>query len=314
MQALYFDKKVQYKTDYPLPKPSKNEVLVKVLLAAVCTTDVQITRGYKGFKGVLGHEFVGVVKHSEDSSLIGKRVVADINIGCSNCDFCKRDLNNHCKNRKVLGILGKDGAFADYITVPKSNLFVVPDSVSDNQAVFTEILASAIQIIEQVHLDSSHQVAIVGDGKLASLITQVVKTCKCKIVVIGKHKENLNFFKEFAETLWVDNLKNERVFDVVIDCTGNSQGLQTALKIVKPRGKIVLKSTYFDRATIDLSQVVVNEIKIIGSRCGPMDRALDLLKKKVVKTEALVGGYYHLKDWEEAFAQRHRLKSVFRIN
>lgn len=314
MRGLYFDEQLTLKNDLPKPIAKEGESLIKVVLAAVCNTDKEIMSGYKNYKGVLGHEFVGIVEESANKDLVGKRVVGEINIGCGECKYCMSGFENHCTSRKVLGILDKNGAFAEYITLPDKNIHVVPNNVSDLEAVFVEPLAAALEITEKCHVKPTHRVAIVGDGKLAQMITQVISLTSCDLHVIGKHKEKLEILKNKAKTLLLSEVNNENYFDIVIDCTGNEQGLILAQKIVKAMGTIVLKSTYNSKAHLNPTEWVVNEITLMGTRCGPIDAALRLLTRKLVSIDSLVSGVYSLKDYEKAFSSKNKLKAVFRID
>lgn len=314
MEGLYFDKTLSYQDDLDIPVLKKGEALIKVKLAAICNTDKEIQKGYKpGFKGILGHEFVGTVVESDDDLLMGKRVVGNINIGCKKCDFCKKGLPNHCLNRKILGILGKDGAFAEYLTLPNENLFIVPEDVADEDAVFTEPLAAALQVLTICHIRPTDKVAVIGDGKLGQLIARVIALTGCELVVIGRHQVKLKLLENIAKTTISPGKEFSNYFDLVVECTGNEKGLSTAQKIIKARGKILLKSTYACKTLLDPSYWVVNEISLIGTRCGPMDAALRLLERKKVEVADLISGYYKLKDFKEAFAE-NSLKIILKIN
>lgn len=316
MRSLYFDGEQINLVNLEKPIRLKGESLVKVLLTSICNTDIEIIKGYKGFTGVLGHEFVGVVD-SDDEKLIGKRVVGDINIGCGKCRFCKEGYNNHCLDRKVLGIKDKNGSFAEYITLPNENLYVVPDSVSDMEAVFAEPMAAALQILQCHHIRPTDKVVVIGDGKLSQLITQVVSLSSCHLFVVGKHRDKLDFLKHRAKPILldeVDSLNIEGEFDVAIDCTGNNQGLKLAEKLIKAMGTIVLKSTYNSDGLFNPTNWVVNEMKIVGTRCGPMDAALRLIERKLVRTDYLVSEVYALEDYEKAFSKKNKLKVIIDID
>jgi len=317
MKGLYFEKELQLKTNLDKPRPNKGESLIKVSLSSICNTDIEVLKGYKNFIGVLGHEFVGIVEESEDKNLIGKRVVGDINIGCGQCEFCKKGLNNHCTNRKILGMKDKNGSFQEYITLPNENIYIVPDCVSDLEAVFTEPLAAALEILEMKHIKPRDKVVIVGDGKLAQLITQVISLTGCHLYIIGKHKDKLDFLKDKGEIILLDEIEDQnlwRQFDMVIDCTGNADGLQMAQDLVKARGSIVLKSTYNSSTNLNPTLWVVNEINIIGTRCGPMEAALRLLERKLVSTDYLISGIYSLEEYEKAFSKKNKFKSIIDMN
>lgn len=311
MKGLYFDGTLKYSEELEKPIRQNGEALIKVTVAAVCNTDKEIIKGYKGFKGILGHEFVGIVEEADDKALIGKRVTGDINIGCGTCAYCKVGLNNHCETRKVLGIYNKNGAFADYITLPIENLFVVPENLSDYEAVFAEILAAAVEITELNHITPASSVAIIGDGKLGRMIAQVIALTGCELTVIGRFKDNLALLSPIANTKIVQDVPDEKLYDFVIDCTGNKEGLLKAQKIVKPLGTIILKSTYHGKAEFNPSDWVVNEVTIKGSRCGPTGAALRLMSKGFVKLDYLFDKVYSLKDYTEAFDSKNRLKAIF---
>jgi len=313
MRAVYYDGKLRYREDIEKPRPESKESLIKILYAAICNTDKEIVKGYKSFTGVLGHEFVGIVEESDDKDLIGKRVVGEINIGCGQCDFCKKGFRNHCSNRKTLGMADKDGAFAEYITLPNENIHIVPESVSHIEAVFTEPLAAALEITEKYHIKPTHKVAIIGDGKLAQMVVQIVSLTACDLTVLGKHPEKLRLLESKAKIVLLQDAKFKNDFDVVIDCTGNDQGIKIAKEIVKVMGTIILKSTYNSDVTLNPTSWVVDEINILGTRCGPFDAALRLLERKLVTVEGLVKETYKLKDFERAFVSRNSLKVVFDI-
>ncbi|HHW57638.1 MAG TPA: alcohol dehydrogenase catalytic domain-containing protein [Clostridia bacterium] len=314
MRGLYFDGRLEFRKDLPKPEIREGEALIKVLLASICNTDFEIMKGYKNFRGILGHEFVGVVEQSDNPDLIGKRVVGDINVACGECDLCRIGLYHHCRNRKVLGILDKDGSFAEYLTLPNENLYVVPEGVKDEEAVFTEPLAAALEILEMYHIKPTDKVVIIGDGKLSQFITQVIALTGSDLYVLGKHKEKLCYLKQKANTLLleeVEKIKIKNIFDVAVECTGNEGGLKLAQQLVKPTGAIVLKSTYNSYATLNPTDWVVNEIKMIGTRCGPMAAALRLLQRKLIFTDYLISGVYSLEKYEEAFSPKNKLKAVF---
>lgn len=313
MKCLYFDGILTVIEDYVQPKRGKGEALIKIHYAAICNTDKEIIKGYKGFQGILGHEFVGVVEEAEDQAYIGKRVVGEINLGCGECEHCRLGHSNHCKNRRVLGITNKDGVFAQYITLPLANLHIVPDTVADLEAVFAEPLAAALEITEQCHIKPTHKVAIVGNGKLGQLIGQVLSLTGCDLTILGRSEKTLFLLKNRARVQLISQVDYESYFDIVVDATGNQAGLSYAQKIVKPMGKVVLKSTYNDQALLNPTLWVVKEITLVGSRCGPLDAALRLLEKKLVSVEDLIGGVYTLDEYQAAFAEQNLLKSVFKM-
>ena len=312
MRALIFNGNLEYKTDYPLPKPGKSEALIRVTHAGICNTDIEITKGYMGFNGILGHEFVGVVEECGKKYLVGKRVTGDINIGCGTCPFCRNRMQNHCPNRSVLGILKRDGVFAEYTTLPVKNIHRIPDSVSDEEAVFIEPLAAAFEILEQVNVLSSDRVCVLGDGKMGLLVGQVLSATGCDLTVVGKHREKLSILEEIdIKTGLVFNFKGKE-FDVVVDCTGSQAGMERALGIVKPRGKIIIKTTVAKRGYLDLNRVVVNEISLIGSRCGPFSPAIDAIGSRKIDLYSLISDKFDLKDGLTAF-QNAKRKDALKI-
>lgn len=275
------------------------EALVRVTTAGVCNTDLEILRGYAGFSGTLGHEFVGVVESSPISSQIGSRVVGEINAGCGKCSGCLSGDSRHCPERTVLGIIGRDGAFANYLRLPAQNLLTIPDSVSDRKAVFTEPLAAACEIIDQVRIGTQDRVAVLGDGKLGQLIARVLKTTGCRLSLIGKHENKL----QLARDAGIDTLllgEANPPYDVVVEASGSPTGLETALELVRTRGTVVLKSTVSERVVINTTRIVVDEIQVIGSRCGRFDKALELLESGAVEVEPLISGEYSLEDGVKA--------------
>lgn len=313
MRCLYFDQTLSYRGDYRPPRPAAGEALIRVRYAGICNTDREIMSGYKGFTGILGHEFVGVVAEAADPAWLGRRVVGDINLGCGVCDRCRAGLANHCGDRRVLGIFGKDGVFADYITLPLANLHPVPDAVPDLAAVFSEPLAAALEVTEQCHIAPSQRVAVLGDGKLGQLVAQVLSLTGCQLTVIGKHADKLRLLSGRADTVSLDQAATLPPFDLVVECSGRPDGLATAQAIVRPRGRIILKSTFVGLATADPTAWVVKEIALTGSRCGPLAAALRLLERRLVDVEPLISGIWPLAEWEKAFAHPG-LKAIFDLS
>lgn len=252
-------------------------------------TDLEIVKGYMGFRGVLGHEFVGDVVSSPDKSLVGQRVVGEINVVCGRCDLCMSGLSSHCRNRSVLGILNHGGAFADLLRLPVENLHVVPGEVDDDQAVFVEPLAAAFQVTKQIKLDGRKWVTVLGDGRLGLLVAQVLRNAGCPVRVIGKHPEKLALCEKWSiRSRPLAEIVPRHDQDVVVDCTGNAAGLEMAMQMVRPRGTIVLKSTVAAGKPLNLAPVVVDEISIIGSRCGPFREAIRALTEKQVDVTSLI--------------------------
>lgn len=315
MKALRLDDNLSYVTDQPVPR-REGEALIQVICAGICNTDLEIVKGYAGFRGIPGHEFVGRVAESPDSAQVGKRVVGEINAGCGVCDSCMAGDSRHCPTRTVLGIKERHGAFAEFLSLPAVNLVEVPDSIPNEIAVFVEPLAAAFNILEQVDITPPSEVAIIGDGKLAQLIGRVVASTGCGLSVFGKHEEKLGLISGVAANCFrVDSTGKEIVvsdertlgrvprwrFDVVIEASGAASGLSLALNLVKPGGIIVQKSTHHNPTLVDMSQVVVNEIKIIGSRCGRFRPALDLMTRGSLDLRRLISAELPLENGLAAF-------------
>jgi threonine dehydrogenase-like Zn-dependent dehydrogenase len=311
------DKKVTLRTDYPTPDPDHlraGEVLVQVRQAGICNTDLELIKGYAGFQGVLGHEFVGVVAASPTvPEWLHRRVVGEINVGCGICPVCRSGKEMHCPTRAAVGIRGRDGAFAQYLTLPAANLVAVPDDVSDDQAVFTEPLAAALSITNRVHIRPDDRVVLLGDGKLGQLIAQVLALNGCDLLVVGRHQEKLRLLTERGINTTCDapTILHSGSADIVVEATGTPAGFATAQKLVRARGKLVLKSTHHAPTSSDLSTIVVNELHIVGSRCGPFAAALRLLERGWVKVEPLIHARFALEDGVAAMeraAQRGVMK------
>jgi len=300
MKAAFFDgEKMTFDQNYP--EPNSAEALVRVNLAGICGTDLEILDGYMKYNGILGHEFVGTVEKSENSELIGKRVVGEINVGCEICDSCKNGMSRHCPNRTVLGILKRNGAFAEFVSLPEKNLHVLPDSISDEQAVFIEPLAAAFEIKEQVKLDSQWNVAVVGDGRLAQLIARVLKLYCNNITCFGRHKNKLQSLNKLGiKTKIGIESYDEFTFDLVVEATGSNFGFSDTMKLTKSRGIVILKSTIASRENLDLTPAVVNEITLIGSRCGLFKPAIDALATGMVTIDDMIDSTFPLEKFQEA--------------
>src|SRR5256714_12920403 len=319
MRALvYRNNTLTLEKGYQEPSLEPGEALIRVLQAGICNTDLEITRGYMGFQGVPGHEFVGMVEEILDPSgipsaspLVGKRVVGEINAACHrhDCFSCQQHMPTHCPNRTTLGIVNRDGAFAEYLTLPIENLHVVPDNVSDEEAVFVEPLAANFEILEQVHLKPTDSVVILGDGKMGQLAAQVLPLSGCEVMMVGKHEEKLALAaKHGVRTFVLDDpqsfrLENRRRVDLVVECSGSAQGLELALRLVRPRGTIVLKSTVAAQSTLHLAPIVIDEIRLQGSRCGPFAPALRALSQRRVDVLPLISARYSLDEGLDAFEQ-----------
>lgn len=304
MKALVFDGTLRLAREYPRPEPGPREALVCVILAGICNTDLEIVRGYMGFHGVLGHEFVGVVEEADDAAWVGRRVVGEINCACGECPTCRRGLSTHCPRRTTVGISGHDGVLADYVALPLANLHEVPASVTERQAVFAEPLAAALEILEQVHVRPSERVVVIGDGKLGLLVAQVLALTGCDLLVVGRHSTKLAILERrgIATRLAGPGLA-EASADLVVDCTGRPEGYALARSLVRPQGRLVLKSTFQGRGEVDLTAVVVDEVTLVGSRCGPFAPALRLLAQGLIDVESLIDGEYPLSDGPQALAR-----------
>jgi threonine dehydrogenase-like Zn-dependent dehydrogenase len=280
-----------------------------VIKSGICNTDVEIVRGYAGFEGTIGHEFVGVVEESADRpELLGKRVVGEINAGCGNCERCAKGDPRHCPERSVLGIKGRDGAHAEFLTLPSRNLIEVPLGVPDDQAVFAEPLAAAFGITEQVEIGLDTSVAVIGDGKLGLLCSFAMALRTKNLIIVGKHEEKLELAESRdIEAAWLPTIgKFEPVFDVVIEASGSESGFATALDMVKPRGKIVLKSTFSGKPQWEAWRVVVDEITIVGSRCGRFEPALKLLEEGKIDLSDMISAELPLSRGVEAMAEAQK--------
>lgn len=311
MRALVFDGDLRLETDYPEPTPDEGQALIRVTQAGVCNTDLELVKGYMGFSGVPGHEFAGVVERGPDA-WTGKRVAGEINLACYACDVCHGGAPSQCPNRTTLGIDRHDGAFADYLTLPVQNLHALPDAVSDEAAVFVEPLAAALQVLERRPILPSERVVVLGDGKLGLLTAQVVALSGPDLTLVGRHANKLALARKWGiQTAGVGELPLNRA-DVVVDCTGQAGGFADALELVRPRGDIVLKSTYHGLPEADLTRVVVDEVRVIGSRCGPFAPAIALLARGAVDVESLVAARYGLDDGLAAM-QRAAEKGTLKV-
>lgn len=295
MRAVVFDGEIKV-TEIPMPRPADGEALVRVLTAGVCKTDLELTRGYMSFQGVPGHEFVGMVEQCSNPHLQGKRVVGEINCVCHRCRFCRLEMPHHCLNRTVLGVQNRQGAFAEFVTLPEENLHLVPNSIRDDVAVFTEPLAAAFRIPEQVTVNADDSVVILGDGKLGQLCAQVLWLYSKRLVCVGKHPWKLDLLNNLHINTARQDDPIERGADIVVEATGSYEGLMRALELVRPEGTIILKTTSAHPTALELSAPVINEIKIIGSRCGPFRPALEALAMGNVEVRPMISETYELRD------------------
>ena len=313
MKALQVGKRGLVLKDIDKPEQGA-EAVVRVLLSGICNTDLEIARGYAGFKGTIGHEFVGVVEQAPDYSLMGQRVVGEINAGCGRCEECKAGDSRHCPTRTVLGIVGRDGAHAEFLRLPTTNLIRVPDRLPDEHAVFTEPLAAACSITERVSFDGTERVAVIGDGKLGLLCAQVIALTGCSVLLIGKHSEKLRIAERRGiETSTVKKASSRtKDFDVVVEASGSASGFEMALKLLRPRGTLVLKSTFHGTTEIPAAEIVVNEFSIVGSRCGRFAPALELLKRGAIEIDSLISEEYSLSEGLRAM-ERASKKGVLKV-
>jgi threonine dehydrogenase-like Zn-dependent dehydrogenase len=308
MRALVFDQSLAFRPRHPEPEAG-GECLVRVRQAGVCATDLEIVKGYMGFRGVLGHEFVGEVVQAPQANkdLVGQRVVGEINAVCGRCDLCLSGLSSHCRNRTVLGILNRDGAFADFLRLPPENLHVLPKTVDDDAAVFVEPVAAAFQVLKQVQVDAKKWVTVLGDGRLGLLVAQVLRDAGCPVRVIGKHPDKLALCEKWSiRSRPLADIVPRHDQDVVVDCTGSAEGIEMALQMVRPRGTVVLKSTAALGKPLNLAPVVIDEINIVGSRCGPFREAIRALAEKRVDVASLIHRRMRIEQGVEAmeFAAR----------
>ena len=307
MKALYVDGQLSLR-DVPDPKPGPGEALIRVRLAGICGTDRQILKGYSGFHGIPGHEFVGEVVECDEKRWTGRRVVGEINVTCGRCDRCRRGLGRHCASRTVMGIVGRPGAFAEFVTLPVANLHEVPVEVPDEEAVFVEPLAAAAEILEQMPLAHGTRIAVLGAGRLGLLVAQVLRHAGADVTLIGRSEWKLKLARSWGlNTVRVDVNADAaqwapRTFAVVVEATSSPQGLEEALRLVEPRGTVVMKSTFHEPAHFDTANLVVNEITLLGSRCGNFDVALDLLRRDAIHVEEMISRVFPLAKGLEAFA------------
>ncbi len=332
MRALvYQNNRLTLDPSHAKPDLVEGEALIRVLQAGICNTDLEIVRGYMNFQGILGHEFVGIVEAVHEGSgatplrsLIGKRVVGEINAACHrpDCPFCQSGMTTHCPSRTTLGIVNRDGAFAEYLVLPTRNLHLVPDTITDEEAVFVEPLAANFEILEQVHLKPTDSVVILGDGKMGQLAAQVLILSGCEVSMVGKHEEKLALAAQCGVHTYILHdpesftLASGRRADMVVECSGSAQGLELAMRLVRPRGTVILKSTVADMSKLHLASIVIDEIRVQGSRCGPFAPALRALSQKLVDVRPLISARFSLDEGLAAFdyaEQKGVLKVLVRI-
>ena len=311
MKALIFDGKLALRDiDKPVPKPG--EALIRVTLAGICGTDREILKGYSAFRGVIGHEFVGRVVESEEPAWIGERVAGEINIACGECSWCSKGLGRHCPRRTVMGIVKRPGCFAEYVTLPLRNLHRVPNAVPDESAVFVEPLAAAAEILAQTRLEPGTKVVVLGDGRLGLLVAQVLKNAGAEVTLVGKHAWKLELARPWGVRVITKSQSKLRTASVpvVVEATGSPRGLEEAFRLVEPRGTVVMKSTFHDPARFDATKLVVDEITLIGSRCGEFRTALELLQQGQIKVQPLLSRVFPLEEGLEAFDYLERTRCL----
>jgi alcohol dehydrogenase len=295
------------------PRQPRGFALIRLLCAGICNTDLELQRGYYGFHGVPGHEFVGEVVRAGDPGLVEKRVVGEINLNCGHCDWCRRGLSRHCPRRKVLGIVGQPGVFQEFFVLPEHNLHVLPDSISNEEAVFTEPLAAACEILDQVEIPQDTAVAVLGDGKLGLLISQVLRVHGAEVHLFGRHPQKLQIAEAAgAQANFTSKRMPKAAYDCVVDATGSPEGLRLAVEMTRPRGTVILKSTVHGTVPIDAAPVIVNEITLVGSRCGRFEPALRLLQNKDIHVRDLISARLRLAEAPRAFELAAR-KSMLKV-
>jgi len=304
MRAVFLAAKTVYVRQVDTPVRPPSYALIQMRVAGICNTDLELQRGYYGFSGIPGHEFVGTVVEADSPSLLGRRVVGEINLACGHCEFCSVALGRHCETRTVLGIVKHPGAFAEYLTLPEANLLVVPDHLPDEEAVFVEPLAAACEILEQVALSRGSEVAVLGDGKLGLLICQVLLAHGLRVTVYGRHADKLRIAQKAGAL--VGTSANGARFPIVVDCSGSADGLRQAVNLVRPRGTVIMKSTIHKPVSIDMAKVIVNEITLLGSRCGRFEPALALLGAGKVDVRDMISAVFPLAEAPAGFAEAAR--------
>jgi threonine dehydrogenase-like Zn-dependent dehydrogenase len=307
MIAVYLENGRVSMREVPPPVRPHGFARIRLLTAGICNTDIELQRGYYSFEGIPGHEFVGEVLEADKADLVGNRVVGEINVTCGACDWCAKGLGRHCPTRSVLGIVKHPGAFAEQLTLPERNLHIVPDEISNEIAVFTEPLAAAFEILEQVSIPKGAPVAVLGDGKLGLLIAQVLEIHGARVHHFGRHEEKLRISEAAGiETELIDGKLPVAAYGWVVDATGSVRGLQQAISMTRPRGTLILKSTVADPVTVDTAGIVVNELNIVGSRCGPFEPALAILRENRIPVGDMIAAEYPLDRAAAAFAHAAR--------
>ncbi len=309
MRAIVIDGGISFRSDYPDPEPAPGESIVRVRRAGICGTDLELAKGYMSYRGVPGHEFVGEVIDGGNPAMRGRRVVGEINAGCGKCPLCARSMSRHCPNRTVLGILGRDGAFAEYLRLPDQNLLAVPDALADEVAVFTEPLAAAYEIFEQVSIPRNSRILVLGEGRLGAVVAMAFQAEQYDVLVGGHHRAKMEVLENLGIATAAES-ELEPGFDVVVDCTGASAGFARAVQLAKPRGMLVLKSTAAASAELNLAPIVIGEITVVGSRCGRFGPALAALESGRIDPRPLITASFPLDDGIRALHEASRFSSL----
>lgn len=296
MKAVHIESGRVRVREAPMPAREPGYALIRLLRAGICNTDLELQRGYYGFSGIPGHEFVGEVVEADTAALVGQRVTGEINLPCGECEWCKRGLGRHCPKRTVLGIVRHPGAFAEFLTLPERNLHAIPDDLATDHAVFAEPVAAAYEVLDQVEIPEGAAAAVLGDGKLGLLVAQVLKAHGARVSLYGHHPERARMFGLEAGGAGVS-------YDWVVEATGSAEGLRQAIAMTRPRGTVVMKSTIHEAVQLDMAPVIVNEISLIGSRCGRFQPALALLARGAVDVEPMISDRFPLERAPEAFAR-----------
>lgn len=304
MLAVHLENGAVEVRSVPVPERPPGFALLRLITAGICNTDLELQRGYYGFRGTPGHEFVAEVVEADDRALTGKRVVGEININCAHCEWCRREMGRHCPNRTVLGIVNHPGAFEQFFTLPERNLHVLPDDIPNDRAVFTEPLAAACEILEQLSIPPHEPIAVLGDGKLGLLVSQVLNAHGYKVVQFGRHQEKLRIAQSsgVCVELTSGSLPADE-YDWVVEATGSPEGLRSAVAMTRPRGTVILKSTVHGHVPVDTAPIVVNEITLVGSRCGRFEEAIPLLDHELIKVEEMITARFPLSEAPQAFAK-----------
>jgi alcohol dehydrogenase len=303
MQAVYLEGGKVTVRDVPVPERPAGFALIRLLKAGICNTDLELQRGYYGFAGIPGHEFAGKVVEADTPEWVGERVAGEINLACGDCKWCRRGLGRHCPTRTVLGIVNHPGAFAEYILLPERNLHRIPGNVSTDHAVFIEPLAAACEILDQVRIEPGTRVAVLGDGKLGLLISQVLQQHGATVVQYGRHADKLQIAAATGVEIHAGGERPQKQFEFVVDSTGSPHGLREAVSMVQPRGTVILKSTIHGEVAVDTAPIIIDEVTLVGSRCGRFEPAIELVRQGRINVTAMLSSEFPLDQAPDAFAE-----------